>query len=47
MPWYMGGKFVDNKFVEPAWIKIIEKSLQNLKRIMEEPRLLSIQSEGS
>ena len=46
-PWYMGGKFVDNKFVEPAWIKIIEKSLQNLKRIMEEPRLLSIQSEGS
>jgi uncharacterized membrane protein len=35
IPWYMGGiiyeKFIGNK----AWVKIIEKSLENLKRIME------------
>ncbi len=35
VPWYMGGKFSDNKFLQPAWIKIIENSLQNLKEIME------------
>jgi uncharacterized membrane protein len=29
------GSFLDKKFMQPAWIKIIEKSLQNLKRIME------------
>jgi len=34
-PWYLGGKFIDNKFVYPSWIKIIENSLQNVKRIME------------
>ena len=34
-PWYLGGKFVDNKFVYPSWIKIIENSLQNVKRILE------------
>jgi hypothetical protein len=32
----MGGKFSDNKFLQPEWIKIIEKSLQNLKRNVEE-----------
>ena len=35
VPWYMGGKFSDNKLLKPAWIKIIENSLKNLKRIME------------
>jgi len=34
-PWYMGGKYVDKKYVKPAWIKIIENSLQNLKEILE------------
>lgn len=29
------GSFLDKKFIQPAWIKIIEKSLQNLKKIME------------
>lgn len=36
VPWYMGGKFSDNRFVKPVWIKIVKNSLQNLKRIMEE-----------
>jgi len=36
VPWYMGGKFSDNKFLKPAWIKIVENSLQNLKRILEQ-----------
>src|SRR3989339_188965 len=35
LPLYLGGKFIDKMFIEPAWIKIIESSLQNLKRIME------------
>jgi len=35
LPLYLGGKFIDKMFAEPAWIKIIENSLQNLKRIME------------
>ena len=35
-PWYLGGKIIDKKFVKPEWIGIIENSLQNLKRIMEE-----------
>ena len=35
VPWYMGGKFSDDKFLKPAWIKIVENSLQNLKRILE------------
>jgi len=34
-PWYMGGKYVDKKYVKPAWIKKIENSLQNLKEILE------------
>jgi hypothetical protein len=36
VPWYMGGNFSDKTFLQPAWIKIVENSLQNLKRIMEE-----------
>lgn len=35
VPWYLGGKLGDNKLLKPAWIKIIENSLQNLKNIME------------
>ena len=36
VPWYMGGEFSDKKLLKPAWDKIIENSLQNLKRIIEE-----------
>ena len=36
IPWYMGGKFVDNKLIFPSWVKIIENSVHNVKRIMEE-----------
>ncbi|MFH1195425.1 MAG: SRPBCC family protein [bacterium] len=32
------GRFLDKKFMQPAWIKIIENSLQNLKNIMEKKR---------
>jgi uncharacterized membrane protein len=35
-PLYFGGKFIDKMFAQPEWIKIIENSLQNLKRLMEE-----------
>lgn len=35
LPFYLGGKLIDKIFVEPSWIKIIENSLHNLKRIME------------
>ena len=35
-PLYFGGKFIDKMFVRPQWIKIIENSLQNLKRLMED-----------
>ena len=35
LPFYLGGKLFDILFAEPAWIKIIENSLYNLKRIME------------
>ena len=35
LPFYLGGKLIDKMFAEPAWIKIIENSLHNLKRIME------------
>ena len=35
LPFFLGGKFIDKIFAEPAWIKIIEHSLQNLKRILE------------
>ena len=30
------GNFLDKKFMQPIWIKIIENSLENLKRRMEE-----------
>jgi uncharacterized membrane protein len=36
VPWYMGGKLSDIQLLKPAWIKIIETSLQNLKKLMEE-----------
>jgi hypothetical protein len=35
LPFYMGGDFVDKKFIIPQWIKIIDISLQNLKRLTE------------
>ena len=35
-PWYFGGKIIDKMFAKPEWIKIIENSLQNVKRIMEQ-----------
>ena len=35
-PWYFGGKFIDKKFAKPEWIKIIENSVKNLKKLMEE-----------
>jgi len=34
-PWYFGGKLIDKMFATSEWIKIIENSLQNVKRIME------------
>src|SRR4030042_5855260 len=36
LPIYFGGKFIDKLFLQPTWIKIIDKSLQNLKRLTEE-----------
>jgi len=36
LPLYLGGKLVEKMFIQPEWIKIIENSLKNLKRIMEE-----------
>jgi coenzyme Q-binding protein COQ10 len=35
LPYYMGGKLIDNKFITPQWIKLIEESLNNLKRLTE------------
>lgn len=35
-PWYFGGKLIDKLLAQPQWIKIIENSLKNLKRLMEE-----------
>jgi uncharacterized membrane protein len=35
LAFFLGGKFIDKMFAEPAWIKIIENSLHNLKRIIE------------
>jgi len=34
-PWYFGGKLIDKMFAQGEWIRIIENSLHNLKRIME------------
>ena len=36
LPVYFGEKFFDKKFIQPQWIKIIDNSLQNLKRLTEE-----------
>jgi len=35
LPLVYGGKLFDKLFMKSAWVKIIEKSLQNLKRKME------------
>ncbi|HAX17114.1 MAG TPA: hypothetical protein DCY00_00740 [Actinobacteria bacterium] len=35
LPFYIGGRFVDKQFIIPQWIKIIDTSLQNLKRLTE------------
>jgi len=35
LPFFLGGKFIDKMFAQREWIRIIENSLQNLKRIME------------
>jgi hypothetical protein len=35
IPFYMGGDLIDKKFVTPQWNKIIEKSLNNMKRLTE------------
>ena len=35
-PLYFGGKLIDKLLAQPQWIKIIENSVQNLKRLMEE-----------
>jgi len=34
-PFYFGGKLIDQMFAQSEWIKIIDHSLHNLKRIME------------
>jgi uncharacterized membrane protein len=36
LPWYMGGRFLEEKVLAPEWEKIVENSLQNLKERMEE-----------
>jgi coenzyme Q-binding protein COQ10 len=35
LPFYMGGNLIDKKFITPQWIKVIEESLNNLKRLSE------------
>ena len=35
-PWYFGGKLIDKLFARPEWIRIIENSLQKVKRIREQ-----------
>ena len=35
-PLYFGGILIDKLLAQPQWIKIIENSVQNLKRLMEE-----------
>jgi uncharacterized membrane protein len=35
-PLYFGGKLIDRLLAQPQWIKIIENSVQNIKRLMEE-----------
>ena len=36
LPWYYGGQLFDNLLMKSAWSNAIEKSLQRLKRILEE-----------
>jgi hypothetical protein len=36
LPLYFGGKFIDKMFLQPQLTKIINNSLQNLKRLTEE-----------
>jgi len=38
LPLYLGGQLVERLFIQPEWVRIIESSLRNLKRIMEEKR---------
>lgn len=35
LPWYMGGQLFE-KILEREWIKIVEKSLENIKQMMED-----------
>jgi uncharacterized membrane protein len=35
LPLYLGGKVIERIFIQPEWIRIIENSLKNLKRILE------------
>ena len=35
LPFYVGGDFPDKRFITPQWIKIVDISLQNLKRLTE------------
>ena len=35
IPCYLGSKWIDRKFVPAEWVRIIEKSLQNLKQKIE------------
>jgi uncharacterized membrane protein len=34
-PWYFGGNMINKMFAQPEWLRIIENSLQNVKRKME------------
>lgn len=34
-PWYFGGNMINKMFAQPEWVRIIENSLQNVKRIIE------------
>ncbi len=35
LPLYLGGSVIEKLFIQPEWIRIIENSLKNLKKIME------------
>ena len=35
LPLYMGGNLIDKYFIVPQWVRIIEESLNNLKRLTE------------
>ncbi len=36
LPWFMGGKLLDNLFLKSAFFNTVKVSLRNVKRIMEE-----------